>query len=103
MPKLDKESKPKIEERTATPPVRKKKEEEMAKVENLVVSEAGQLYYEKGVTKNMGDYNSARVTVGVTLPFNPTETQVEAAKLTMRVACQLVDDEIEKQVEQLKL
>lgn len=63
--------------------------------EVLVVKE-GKLYVEKGVTKNMGDYNSARCTVGIELSF--TEINYGA---TLKVANKLVDEEIEKQVTEL--
>lgn len=56
----------------------------------------GDIYIEKGVTKNMGDYNSARVTVGVKLSFN--ELNFDATKIA---ANKLVDDELKKQVDEL--
>lgn len=56
----------------------------------------GEIYIEKGVTKNMGDYNSARVTVGIKLSFG--ETNFEATK---RAANKAVDDELKTQVDEL--
>ena len=61
----------------------------------------GQIYIEKGVTRNMGDYNSARVTIGVTLPLNPTKEQLEDVKKTIDVANVIVDEEIENQLKEL--
>lgn len=59
------------------------------------------VYYEKSVTKNMGDYNSAKVTVGITLPINPTKEEIEYIKDTIEVADEIVTDEIENQVAEL--
>lgn len=59
------------------------------------------VYYEKSVTKNMGDYNSAKVTVGITLPIKPTKEEIEYIKDTIEVADEIVTDEIENQVAEL--
>ena len=59
------------------------------------------VYYEKSVTKNMGDYNSAQVTVGITLPIKPTKEEIEYIKDTIEVADEIVTDEIENQVAEL--
>ena len=59
------------------------------------------VYYEKSVTKNMGDYNSAKVTVGITLPIHPTKEEIEYIKDTIEVADEIVTDEIENQVAEL--
>ena len=62
---------------------------------------AGTVYVEKGVTKNMGDYNSARVTVGITLPVNPSDEDIKEAQATITIANDLLDAELEKQVDAL--
>jgi len=70
----------------------------------LVVSETkpiGTVYVEKGVTKNMGDFNSARVTVGVTLNINPTKAEIAEAKATITVVTEMLDTELERQVSEL--
>lgn len=59
------------------------------------------VYYEKSLTKNLGNYESARVTVGVTLPINPTGSDVAAVKATIEVADNIVTDELEIQLKEL--
>lgn len=59
---------------------------------------AGSVYIEKGVTKNMGDFNSARVTVAMTLPINYTPEELEEAKKTLKIVDEIVTDELESQV-----
>ena len=59
------------------------------------------VYYEKSVTKNMGDFNSAKITVGVTLPIDPSKEEVVAIRSTLRVGDDIVTREIEKQVDEL--
>lgn len=59
------------------------------------------VYYEKSLTKNLGNYESARVTVGVTLPINPTGSDVAAVKATIEVADDIVTDELEVQLKEL--
>ena len=59
------------------------------------------VYIEKGVTKNMGEYNSARVTVGVSLPFGATKADIDAANASITVAIELVDKRLEEEVEKL--
>ena len=49
----------------------------------------------------MGDYNSAKVTVGITLPIKPTKEEIEYIKDTIEVADEIVTDEIENQVAEL--
>ena len=62
---------------------------------------SGTVYVEKGVTKNMGDYNSAKITVGVTLPINPSKSDIIEARKSISIASDLLDEEIEKQVSAL--
>lgn len=113
MPKLSKVSKPVIEEKivtdlrtgvttkTKTSPAPEIGSDEKFKI--VSISESGLIHYEKGVTKNMGDYNSAKVSVGITMPFNPTAKQIEEAKATITLCCKIVDSEIEAQVDLMKL
>lgn len=61
----------------------------------------GTVYVEKSVTKNMGNYNSAKISVGVTLNINPTDEDLAEAKKTINVCSELLDKEIEKQVSEL--
>lgn len=59
------------------------------------------VYYEKSVTKNMGDYNSAKVTVGVTLPIDPTKEEIALIKSTIEKGDEVVTKELEFQISQL--
>lgn len=91
MPKIKaKKSKPLKETESSLP----------MKSKGLHVQE-GFVYVEKGVTKNMGDFNSTRVTVGITLPLNPTEAQIKAAQASIDVANEILDAELEAQVNAL--
>lgn len=81
----------------------------MPKIKSTVTEEAVQIlrkqnctvYYEKSVTKNLGDFNSAKVTVGVTLPVCPTGDEVAAIKVTLEKGDEIVTKELEKQVDEL--
>jgi hypothetical protein len=59
---------------------------------------AGTVYLEKSLTKNLGEYNSAKITVGVNLPINYTPEQLVAAKETINVLNEIIDGELESQV-----
>lgn len=89
---------PKVEEKKLTP---KGKKEVAPVTATLEYKEEGSVYVEKSVTKNMGDYNSAKIVVGVTLPINPTKEILAEAKRTIDVAVELVDKEVTTQVEAL--
>lgn len=57
--------------------------------------------YEKSVTKNLGNYESAKVTVAVTLPIDPTPEEIDVVKHTLEVADSVVTDELEVQIKEL--
>lgn len=59
------------------------------------------IYYEKSVTKNLGNYESAKVTVGVTLPVNPTSDEVAEIRKTLEIGDKIVTDELEVQLKEL--
>lgn len=59
------------------------------------------IYYEKSVTKNLGNYESAKVTVGVTLPISPTEREVALIKETLEIGDEIVTKELEIQLKEL--
>ena len=79
-----------------TPASKTSAETTLCKVESIA---NGTVYVEKGVTKNMGDFNSARVTIGVTLPINPTESEIKDAVKTISIANKLIDEEMESQID----
>lgn len=59
------------------------------------------VYYEKSVTKNLGNYESAKVTVGVTLPIKPTKEEVALIKETLEIGDEIVTNELEIQLKEL--
>lgn len=59
------------------------------------------VYYEKSLTKNLGNYESAKVTVGVTLPISPTSDELAQIQKTIEVADKLVQTELELQVKEI--
>lgn len=61
----------------------------------------GQVYMEKSVTKNMGDYNSAKVTVGITLPINFTPEHTKNVKATIELIDKVLNDELESQIKDM--
>lgn len=67
----------------------------------LKTAEIGKVYYEKSVTKNMGDFNSARVTVGIELPIEHTENDVTNVRVTIKLLDKMVTKELERQIEEL--
>lgn len=72
---------------------------------SFVVSELREgrnnIYYEKSVTKNLGNYESAKVTVGVTLPIQPTDEEVALIKKTLEIGDEIVTKELEIQLKEL--
>ena len=61
-------------------------------------TEVGSIYYEKSLTKNLGNYESAKVTIGVTLPLNPSDSILEEVQKTFELADDLITKELEIQV-----
>lgn len=59
------------------------------------------IYYEKSVTKNLGNYESAKVTVGVTLPIQPTDEEIALIKKTLEIGDEIVTKELEIQLKEL--
>lgn len=59
------------------------------------------VYYEKSLTKNLGNYESAKITVGVTLPISPTDDEVALIKKTLEVGDEIVTEELEVQLKEL--
>lgn len=59
------------------------------------------IYYEKSVTKNLGNYESAKVTVGVTLPIKPTDEEIALIEETIEIGDEIVTKELEIQLKEL--
>lgn len=81
-------------------PVKDSKKSEVEVVKDLRVGGCT-VYYEKSVTKNLGNYESAKVTVGVTLPIQPTKDEVAVIKKTLETADEIVTEELEVQLKEL--
>lgn len=73
----------------------------VSKEADVSVKDRCSIYYEKSVTKNLGNYESAKVTVGVTLPINPTKDEVAAVKKTLEIGDDIVTQELEIQLKEL--
>jgi len=82
-------------------PEAKKPGKEISKQATVLRKEGANVYYEKSVTKNLGNYESAKVTVGVTLPISPTEDEIALINETIEIADQIVTRELEIQVREL--
>ena len=59
------------------------------------------VYYEKSITKNLGNYESAKVTVGVTLPICPTKDEIAVINKTLEIGDEIVTKELEVQLKEL--
>lgn len=59
------------------------------------------IYYEKSVTKNLGNYESAKITVGVTLPIKPTKEEIALINETLEIGDEIVTRELEVQLKEL--
>ena len=57
--------------------------------------ELGTVTVSKGFTKNLGEYNSTRYEVSITVPINPTKEELAEAKSTVRIVTELCDEELE--------
>lgn len=77
------------------------KSSKVKKEEVEEVTQPASVYVEKSVTKNLGDYNSCKITVGVTLPVDPTKELLKAVEHAVEVAVQLVDKRLEHEVDLL--
>ena len=59
------------------------------------------VYYEKSITKNLGNYESAKITVGATLPINPTAEELKMVQKTFEQADVVITKELELQLKDL--
>lgn len=60
------------------------------------------VYIEKSITKNLGDYNSSKITVGLTLRVNPTPQEMKDIRATVDIINEYLDKEMEEQVKALE-
>jgi hypothetical protein len=59
----------------------------------------GRVYFEKGVTKALGDYGFAKVKIGVELPINHTPAMLREASKTIDALDKLVTVSMDEQLE----
>lgn len=74
--------------------------EEISEVKTKKVG-VSSVYYEKSITKNLGNYESAKITVGVTLPLEPTVEELKSVSRTFIQADEVVTKELELQLKDL--
>ena len=60
------------------------------------------VYVEKSVTKNMGDYNSARVSIGMTVPVDPTDDELNKLHEAATIGIEIVDELLTKEITALE-
>lgn len=60
-----------------------------------------QVHYTKSITKNLGNYESTKIEVGITLPICPTEAELAAVKATIETADTVLMEELETQIKEL--
>lgn len=91
-------------EKKTTPQLPKKKTTPLP-VENTGILastvDSGRVYVERGVTKNLGDYNNAKITVGIELPIHYTPDDLKQAQDAIKVATEIVEKEIEQRLSEL--
>lgn len=66
------------------------------------VKQVGSVYFEAGLTINTGNYENVKVTIGMTLPVNPTLTDISEAQRTLQMTKELVVEELHKNAEEIK-
>jgi hypothetical protein len=70
-------------------------------VKTHIDQQRGSVTIEKGITKNIGDFSSARISVRLTLPIGFTPDDVVEAKRTMKKVTRIIDDEMDEQAEDI--
>lgn len=65
------------------------------------ILQEGSVYIEKSLTKNLGDFNSAKVTVGITVPLDADDEFSAKVRVAVRKGSRLIDQAIEKEIDAL--
>lgn len=55
---------------------------------------AGSVRYDLGFTKNLGNYQSLKINVGITLPLEPTDDDIAKAHKAIAISKQIVEKEL---------
>lgn len=77
------------------------KKHETSHTTTSVINGTPCVYVEKGVTKNLGDYNTARVTVGMLLPIDYTPEDLKRAEDAIKVVDEIIINKLKSDVEDL--
>lgn len=77
------------------------KYEDVGSPRTLLANGVPCVYVEKGVTKNMGEYNSARVTIGMMLPIDYTTEDLKNAEKAISVIDKIIVKRLEAEVDEL--
>lgn len=64
-------------------------------------SEGAFVYVEKGFTKNLGNYESAKVSVGIQLPINADKKTWEEVDALVTVMIEKVDERLVRELDAL--
>lgn len=59
------------------------------------------VYVEKGVTKNMDNFNSARVSIGMLLPIDYTDVDLAKAKEAIEVIDEIIVNRLADEIDEL--
>lgn len=57
--------------------------------------------YQMSLTKNLGDYNSMKIQVGITLPVDHTDDDLVSAKKSMQVCREVVEEKLFEDVSEV--
>jgi len=76
--------------------------DEVATATLATVKPAGTVDVSIGLTKNLGDFNSLKYGVGVTLPLDPTPADLDSARKTIDIARKLVMEKMDEDMETIK-
>lgn len=83
------------------PEVTKEKFDVIGSPKKAMVTGVPCVSVEKGVTKNMGDYNSAKVTIGMMLPLDYTPEDLKKAEKAISVIDKIIVQRLEDEVSEL--
>ena len=68
--------------------------------EEILVDNAdrNKVYVERSITKNLGDYNSVKIAIGVTMGVNPSKQELVDVKNAITKISTLIDNEMDEQL-----
>jgi len=66
-----------------------------------ILKSSGSVSVSSSVTLNLGNYESARIEAGLTLPLNPSKEDIKNAKKTFQKAWSVVEEELGEQASEV--